>query len=61
MTTQNIKVKLNDSDTAFVKWYAERDGISFVEELYRMIYTAIADEQMVYGGEFTAETGIELQ
>lgn len=59
MVVKNIKIQLNDADAAFVKWYAERDGISFVEELKRMLYVAIEDEQMIYGNEFTSETGID--
>lgn len=60
MVTKRITVNLSDSDAEFVKWYAERDGISFTEELYRMLYVAISDEQMIYGDEFTAETGITI-
>lgn len=60
MVVKNIKVQLNDADAAFVKWYADRDGISFVEELKRMLYVAIEDEQMIYGDEFKAETGVEI-
>ena len=60
VVVQNIKVQLNKYDAAFVKWYAERDGISFVEELKRMLYVAIEDEQMIYRDEFKAETGVEI-
>ena len=59
MVVKNIKVQLNEYDAAFVKWYAERDGISFVQELKRMLYVAIEDEQMIYGDEFTADTGVK--
>ena len=60
MITKNIKINLSDKDAAFVKWYAERDGISFVEELKRMLYVAIEDEKMIYSGEFIYETGIDV-
>lgn len=60
MVVKNIKVQLNDADADFVKWYADRDGISFVEELKRMLYVAIEDEQMIYGDEFKAEIGVKI-
>lgn len=56
MTTK-IEVSLSDRDVEFVKWYAKRDGISYKEELTRMLYVAISDEEMIYGDEFYADTG----
>jgi hypothetical protein len=60
MVSKRIQINLSDEDAAFVKWYAKRDNISFEEELKRMCYVAIIDEQMIYGKEFTAETGVEI-
>ena len=59
MVSKRIQINLSDADAKFVKWYAERDGISFIEELQRMLYVAIEDEKMIYGEEFESETGID--
>ena len=60
MIVQKLTVRLSDADAEFVKWYAKKDDISFVEELMRMLYVAIEDEQMIYRDEFIADTGIEI-
>ena len=60
MVSKRIQINLSDEDAEFVQWYADRDKLSFTEELKRMCYVAIADEQMIYGEEFTAETGVKI-
>ena len=57
---KRLSARLSDKEISFVNWYAKRDGISFIEELERMLYVAIQDEMMIYGGDFTYETGISL-
>ena len=60
MISKRIQINLSDNDAKFVQWYADRDNLSFTEELKRMLYVAISDEQMIYGDEFTCDTGVKI-
>ncbi len=49
--TRHIDVILTDEETAFLKWLAERDGVTFKEEMRMLFELQLSEEFELYNAE----------
>ena len=55
MVTKRIEVVLTDEDMEFVKWMAERDGVTIAQELKQFFYVEFEQCKTLYLDEMKME------
>lgn len=55
MVNKRIEIGLSDEDVKFIKWMAERDDVTFAEELRTMFYTELWHCKDLYMDEMKGE------
>ena len=52
---KRLKVSINEEDDQFIRWLADRDGVSYAQELRQIFYFELEQLEMLYMEEMKAD------
>ena len=52
---KRLRIGLSEEDDKFIKWLADRDGVSYTQELRQIFYFELEQLEMLYMKEMEAD------